>query len=907
MDKQRMLIVDDIELNREMLKNYFSKMFDIFEAANGQEGMTVLYKHQIDIVITDIFMPKMDGYEFIGQIRKNNVLKDIIVIAITDRGEEKEIRALEAGADDFINKPFRPELLNHRIRAALSKNVVETRMNQYRFCFNQNNIAFATVSIVKNKHSDKGICFQYVNDTFAEMMNSSSDRIINAGVISDRPDFTDFLAEVIADGVTRNKVFYDKNSDRYFNINAYKETDEFCSFIVTINEYEKLHKFEEDKYVRTINEIMTVNPRTLGALHMNLTKNICDRGVGPSEFISSLTYPEKADYVLKKLYNYACDNEAASKMRKLFRCEYLIEQYQKGNDTMESEILCRMINGNVKWLAANFKLTVNPNTDDIECVMYCSDINDKKMMQEVVDVIIQQGYDTLFCVDMINDTARVLSGEKNAFWKGPFTIKELENKIWDYLRECYIGDDLDSFIAKNSFDLIAARMMNKEVYNIEYRLRDENGKIRLRKGAFYWLDSSKHTLCFLNSDITDSFIKEQERNQNLEKALKIAKVAEQAKTNFLSRMSHEIRTPLNAIIGFSELQQAERRDRKTGEASSDYSDKILDASHYLLSLLNDILDMSKIESGQIQLNNRPFSPEKIINSINMYIEPMAAGKQINYKYIKNGKFPTGCIMDDIRTKQILLNLLNNAVKFTEPGGDVTFTVECMGNIEEKAAFRFVIEDSGIGIAEEFIPKLFTPFVQQHDGTTSVYGGSGLGLAIARKLALMMDGDIFVSSKVGEGTTFTVLLKFEITSDISIKEYTKNTEDVLYDFTGKNVLLCEDHPMNVLVARKLLENKGLNVVCASNGEDAVKIFESSVTDYFDIILMDIRMPVMDGLTATRKIRALDREDASFVPIVAMTANAYDEDIKRSIDSGMNAHLAKPIDPELLYKTIQRFMK
>lgn len=369
-------------------------------------------------------------------------------------------------------------------------------------------------------------------------------------------------------------------------------------------------------------------------------------------------------------------------------------------------------------------------------------------------------------------------------------------------------------------------------------------------------------------------------------------------------MSHEIRTPMNAILGMGKMSIDNLSDTPFVQ---DCLEKLMISSKYLLGLLNDILDMTKIESEKMVLADDVFNCTQMLNNVNQMIESQASLSGVNYIYKKHHAVQNYYRGDEKRLQQILINLLNNAVKFTPSGGKVYLAVEQIQKDDNMATLQFIVADTGIGISEKFISHLFDAFTQEHDGSTMTYGGSGLGLSIAYKFAHLMDGDIAVQSKVNVGTTFTATVRLKQCSENV--DGINNEEDIIIDekiFQGKNILLIEDHPLNIIVAQKMLSSKGCHVVVAENGKMGLDAFLKSNEGEFDAIFMDIRMPVMDGLTCARKIRALVRSDAKKVPIIAMTANAFKEDVDKSIRAGMNGHLAKPIEEDTLFHTLYRLL-
>lgn len=379
-----------------------------------------------------------------------------------------------------------------------------------------------------------------------------------------------------------------------------------------------------------------------------------------------------------------------------------------------------------------------------------------------------------------------------------------------------------------------------------------------------------------------------------------ADTVSKAKTDFLSRMSHEIRTPMNAIFGMTAIAKTVIND---SERTMDCLNKIEGANQYLLELINDILDMSRIESGRMELNAENADLQQQAQRIWELLQPQAAAKHIelilDYRYPENAPV----VVDVLRLNQVLINIIGNAVKFTGEGGRVTVLIEQKRLSEHEAELLFSVKDTGIGIRPEAIGQIFNAFEQADRSTASRYGGTGLGLSISYRLVQMMGGKLEVKSKVGEGSVFyfTLVLPLGTNTETEPEASTENLPEIA-DMGGR-LLLVEDNEMNRDMTAELLRLQGFQVETAVHGKEAVEMYRSHVPGYYKGILMDIRMPVMDGLEATRSIRTLGKEDSGSIPIIAMTANAFDEDIKRSLDSGMNRHLTKPIDMKELLTTLR----
>ena len=549
-------------------------------------------------------------------------------------------------------------------------------------------------------------------------------------------------------------------------------------------------------------------------------------------------------------------------------------------------------------------------------------------------------------------------------------------------------------------------------------------------------DNQIHKVGIGFSDIDEEMRDTLAKNQALNDALKAAEEASTAKTVFLSNMSHEIRTPMNAIIGLDNLAM---NVPDMPEKAKDYLKKIDGSAQHLLGLINDILDMSRIESGRMVLKNEEFSFSDLIEQINIMFSGQCAEKNLNYNCRIKGEVEDFYIGDNMKLKQVLINILGNAVKFTPSGGSIDFIVEKMAQFGGKSTFKFIIKDTGIGMSEEFLPKIFDTFSQADPTVINKYGSSGLGMSITKSIVEMMNGKITVESTKGKGTTFFVtvtltdsthknsddveinplltsvlvidddkiacehakliLEKMGISAETALSgkealemikvktarrepynliivdwqmpemdgvEVTRQIRSIIgddtaiiiltaynwddianeaisagvdsfiakplfsgnlldefknalkkkkmihsvtqkkADLTGKKILLAEDMLVNAEIMMEVLKMREIEPELAENGKIAVEMFENSPVGYYAAILMDMRMPEMDGLQATEKIRSLDREDAKTVPIIALTANAFDEDVQRSLQSGLNAHLSKPVNPDVLFDTLENLI-
>ena len=398
------------------------------------------------------------------------------------------------------------------------------------------------------------------------------------------------------------------------------------------------------------------------------------------------------------------------------------------------------------------------------------------------------------------------------------------------------------------------------------------------------------------------FEKDEKYKAELLTAAKKAEAANEAKTEFLQRMSHDIRTPINGIRGMVNMADHYADDM---EKQTEYRTKVKEASNLLLELVNEILDMSKLESGEVVLEEIPFNLSSISREVFGVIEQMAAEQNIRIRWEKKEITHRNLIGSPGYVKRVMMNILSNAVKYNRENGHIYIScMEIPSEQPEMTTMEFVCRDTGIGMTEEFQKCVFEPFAQEHSGSRTKFAGTGLGMSISRKLVEKMGGIITFESEKGVGTTFVIRVPFKIDSDADKREEQKDVSEK--SIKGLHILLAEDNELNMEIAEFVLQNEGAEVTKAWNGQEAVELFEKSRPGEFDVILMDIMMPVMNGYEAAKMIRSLDREDAKVIPIIAMTANAFAEDRLRAKEAGMNEHIAKPVDAKLLVKIIHKLV-
>ena len=520
-------------------------------------------------------------------------------------------------------------------------------------------------------------------------------------------------------------------------------------------------------------------------------------------------------------------------------------------------------------------------------------------------------YREIYFLDLLNDKYQMVfpdadNREESGSYSEAIDKHFLSGKI-----NCENKEEIRLFLSK---DNIVNSLKKQRVLETKYRRICNNDKYEwclITITAADYIDGVLITATMSIRSIEEMIRQEQAAKELLTLAAKRAESANRAKSEFLSRMSHDIRTPMNAILGMTSVASMNMDDR---DKVADCLDKISVSGRHLLGLINDILDMSKIESGKISISEDEFNLSDLIgNLISLFDEEIRAKGQ-NFNINAFSIQHENVIGDEQKLQQIFVNMLGNAVKFTPEGESIVFNaVEKESDIQGSGLYEFVFEDTGIGMSPEFVERIFDPFERADDSRVGFEEGTGLGMPIAINFARIMGGDIRVESKLNVGSKFTVTLYLKINENKEAAVRENQSMDIVLesygklDFTGKRVLLAEDNKMNVEVMTELLEIAGIDVMAVSNGREAVDVLNEKPSGYFDLVFMDIRMPIMDGYEAAQTIRKSDRDDLKNIPIIAMSADAFADDVKKAVSAGMNGHIAKPVDLAVLQKNLVKWIK
>jgi len=663
-----------------------------------------------------------------------------------------------------------------------------------------------------------------------------------------------------------------------------------------LKKQEQLHKEQYDaaqSYLDSVADTYLMTQRS------NLTQNRIEalRGHGaPPTRWEGQSYDKFVDRLIQEVH----ENEDRKSCVELLDRSCLLNAFEKGIRTVTREFRSQPSGQETLWLQGVTTLSKHPVSGDIVAFFALSSIRERKLSEAIIHKIVAEQCDYVCCIDAKRE--RFVLFVPNKRWEGRETV-HIDDDYTETLDSIFIKyvlpEERDKYRNFTELSHVLASLEQREVISELFHSSGENG-IRVKQLEFSYLDKANGLISLVKTDITAVQQQQLVQEERLREALSFAERANEAKTTFLASMSHDLRTPLNGVLGFTAFALQENDPEKKQE----YLEKIESSGKLLLDLINDTLDLSRIESGKAVPEPEAVMSDDLIPAVVTALRPSAELKGVKLTVDCTDYQNEPIWADKLKINKIALNLLSNAIKFTPSGGTVTVKLYCVSANLDRGGCGFTIEDTGMGMSAEFIKHMYEPFSQEKRSEAVQTPGTGLGLSIVRRYVDLLGGTIRVESRLHEGTRWTVTLPVKrLESNLTEKTKAAN-QDALQ---GKRVLLCEDNQMNTEIASMLLKNKGMLVDPAENGAIGLEKFSASSEGWYDAVLMDIRMPEMDGYEASRRIRALERADAAAIPIIAMTADAFEESIREAKDTGMSDYITKPVEPQKLYSVLQKCME
>ncbi|MCI1721734.1 MAG: response regulator [Lachnospiraceae bacterium] len=666
-----------------------------------------------------------------------------------------------------------------------------------------------------------------------------------------------------------------------------------------IDELKKQDQLLQDQYDAAQSFLDSVADSYLMTQRSNLTQNKVDalRGYGaPSVSWEGRSYEELTERMMRGVK----EEKDRKNLAELIDRSCLFSSFEKGNRTITREFRSTPDGQETLWLQGVTTLSKHPKSGDIFAFFAVSSIREKKLSEAIIKKIVAEQCDYVSCIDAKRQ--RIMLFIPNKRWKGRETVhvdSDYEETLNTIFTKYVLLEERGRYREFMKLSNVLALLEKKESISALFHSNEESG-IRSKLLEFSYLDKANGLLSLVKTDITEAQQQQLEQEARLRRALERAETATAAKSEFLSGMSHDLRTPLNGVLGFTSFALEEKNPKKKQE----YLKKIASSGQLLLDLVNDTLDLSRIESGKAVPEPETVMSDDLVPAVVTALRPTAElkGVQLIEKLSHYQNEPVWA--DRLKINKIALNLISNSIKFTHAGGTVTVTPYCRSAGSEKECCGFIIEDTGIGMSEEFMKHMYEPFSQEKRSESVQTPGTGLGLSIVKKYVDLLGGTIQVESHLHAGTRWEVVIPVTKLQNGLEEKPKAESPEVL---KGRRILLCEDNQMNTEIASMLLKNKGMMVDSAENGLIGLKKFVASKEGYYDLILMDIRMPEMDGYEATRNIRALERQDALIIPIIAMTADAFEESVRAAKEAGMDAYITKPVEPRKMYETLQQYIE
>ncbi|MGI5978996.1 MAG: ATP-binding protein [Oscillospiraceae bacterium] len=652
-----------------------------------------------------------------------------------------------------------------------------------------------------------------------------------------------------------------------------------------------LQKLEAEKYNGLMQKMLRTSSSAIFTACFDLTMNRCEKNKGITSNIPAIEYPTADDFFATAV-THIVEEKAAAAFRAEINRRALLTSYFAGRPEVSQIYQRRMENGRSQWVETHVTMAQNPNTGNIEAIYCVFDRSEKMRGERLIQRLTNEEYDFIGIIDVeqrLFSIMNIKAGE-------PYALERLSNiteaEIVNLTVSATVApEDRERYIHSIALDNVILRLCTEKNYTVSFTYLTPSGKRRRKQLRFCWLDDTHEEILVVRTDITAAYLHDREQMRLLQSALRSTEKANALRLECIANLGHDLRTPLNAIVGYSRLA----RVAKDGVLIQDHLEKIEKSANQLQSIISNMLDFSRLESGETEFLPESIETAKLFEDVADAIRDAASAKNVRVEMNDSRWRMPSIYADRASLFRILTSLLLNSIRFSAPGGRVSFSAESFSPVGDGANCRFRIIDHGSGISKEFLPYLFEPFAQEERSTDPESANVSLGLAVVKRLVEMMNGSIWAESEKGKGTTFTVLFRFSEPQ----KAAEPAAEDAPGSLAGKRILICEDNPLNLEITQTLLEQQGALVTCADNGEMGLKVFAASQENEYDAVLMDIRMPRMDGLTAASRIRSLNRSDAQRVPIIALTADGLDRNMDGTRSSGVNAYLEKPFSPKDLF--------
>lgn len=680
----------------------------------------------------------------------------------------------------------------------------------------------------------------------------------------------------------------------------------------------------ERRYQRQIEDFATFTPDTVISFRFNLeTGDYQSSRTKFSEYFDL----DKLDNIKKLISNLNNLNECKfENTRETISLEKIKELFEEGKEGFNFYSKSKFNNGIVEWMKGYGRFSIHPRSKEKEILLQLVKNTKNHLHKEALNKITENTYESVFLVYGKIDKFEILAGKPFLDTKPGEIYDNFANLVLYAIQKDYNPNKKEEDKNLFRYENILKRLKETGSYNTTFVFKEKDGTERKKNVNYSLIDREEKIFTIVVQDITEAFENERKMNNELKNALVKAERANAAKSEFLALMSHDIRTPMNAILLLAKLGESADLSKSV---IKEYFRNISSSGTYLLALLTDILDISKLDNNKMKIERVEVKGSEIINEVKNIFKTQIKEKNISFTIDveKPELLEIPLYIDGVKLKQIIVNLISNSYKFTPPGGSIKVKVYDMNLIHEvlkepiycalrgttdcyekdSLHYKISVEDSGIGMSEKFIPKLFNPFEQESKDYKTELIGTGLGTTIIKKLVDLMGGTIKVSSEIGKGTIFELELVAEVLckKTLKLKEINKEIDLDKIDFSNLNILLVEDNKLNAIVAERILSKRNVHIKWVKSGSEAIEQIGKSELFTYDAILMDIRMPGIDGWETTKQIRAMDRQDTRTVPIIAMTANVFEDEVKKSLEVGMNEHLSKPIDIRKLFEVLAKY--